>query len=139
MTAFANVRGRLAGDPKQRETGNGKPMTFATLCVDIEKREADPQTWFVRLLAFDKWANILAKAGKGEKLAASGELQRGRHTPPDGPEREQWTLVCESVIVAGRTGAERDKSPPRKQRQTAPAQSPPPAAPLDFDDDEIPF
>ena len=100
MTIFASIHGRLATEPKARQTSNGKDMTtgFALVNLDVHGDDA-PITMPVSLLAFGNAALELARAQKGEHVTCAGQL-RGTRYAKDGETVEGYQLVCESVITA---------------------------------------
>ena len=149
MTAPVTISaaGRLARDPDSRTTASGKNMALATIAVDLPAgRDADPETWWLSLMAFGRMAGELAKHRKGDRLAVMGQLQRSRFTKRDGEERESWTLLCDAVLgprsprsSGGRQGERSGAGDKREERRQ------PPSGPSAFDglpplaDDELPF
>lgn len=97
---IASIYARLAADPVARTTKTGKPMTTASVAVDVSGRDATGETLWVSVLAFGTQADALLRAGKGQMVAAMGRLSRGSYTAKDGARREQWTLLAESVVTA---------------------------------------
>jgi single-strand DNA-binding protein len=96
----ANVYGRVGNDPVSRTTKAGAAMATCSVAVDVAGKDAEPQTQWVNLLAFGYQADALLRASKGEMLAAIGKMSRGSYTAKDGTEKEQWTLLADSIIVA---------------------------------------
>lgn len=60
---IANVYGRLAADPIARTTKAGKPMTTASVAVDVSGRDETGETLWVSILAFGTQADALLHAG----------------------------------------------------------------------------
>jgi single-strand DNA-binding protein len=101
MTMIASVHGRLTADPVRRTTKGGKNMTTCTLAIDVTGNNADdPQTLFVGLLAFNRAADDLARASKGETCTAMGKVTRSTYTPAGGEPRDNWSLLADTVVVA---------------------------------------
>ena len=75
-------------------------MTLGSLAVDLlAGMDADPETWWLSLMAFGRAAGELVKRRKGDRLAVMGHLQRSRYRPCDGGEsRESWTVLCDAVL-----------------------------------------
>lgn len=94
MTMQTAAYGRLGADAKPIQTKTGKPMTAATLAVDIG--EEDAPLW-LGVVAFGRQAELLARHKKGELLSVAGRIQRNRWTQ-NGEEREQLQVVADSVI-----------------------------------------
>ncbi|MCY3670427.1 MAG: single-stranded DNA-binding protein [Alphaproteobacteria bacterium] len=143
-----SAAGRLARDPKRRTTASGKDMALATIAVDLAAgRDADPETWWLSLVAFGRVAGELAKHRKGDRLAVMGQLQRSRYRPRDGgEERDSWTVICDAVLgprsprpSGGKAGGNRsgERSGGRDDGYRLPARPPPSEGPIP--DDEIPF
>lgn len=101
MTIVASIHGRLGSDPEQKTTASGKEMVRASIAVDVTGHNAEgEESLWISVLAFGRVAEQLARAARGETLAAMGKLTRGRFTGRDGQERESWTLLADAVITA---------------------------------------
>ena len=103
MTAELSAYGRLARDPDVRETSSGKAMAFASMAVDVDKREDgqnEKGTLWLNLTAFGKAADILAKLAKGDTLSAMGRVQLNAYTAKDGNRREGIALIVDSIVTA---------------------------------------
>ena len=101
MTIYASVHGRLGQDPRTGETKAGKPMTRASIALDVAGFNADgDETLWVTILAFGAVADDLARAEQGQMLTAQGKMTRGRYTGKDNIERESWTLIPDAVLTA---------------------------------------
>lgn len=97
----AAIYGRLGGDPKSIETSSGKPMTVASVAVDVGERNVeDPAPEWIGVVAFGRHAEALAKHAKGECVAVSGRVQRNRWTDRDGNERVQLQVIADTLISA---------------------------------------
>ncbi len=100
MTMIASVHGRLTADPVRRTTKAGKDMTTVTVAIDVTGNSEEQQTLFVGLLAFNRAADDLARAAKGETCTAMGKVTRSIYTPAGGEPRESWSLLADSVLVS---------------------------------------
>ena len=70
------------------------------MAVDVTGKDAEPDTLWVGIFAFGTAAEALLRAHKGEMIAVMGKMSRGTYTGKDGTEREQWTLIVDSIIAA---------------------------------------
>ena len=144
MTAPVTISaaGRLARDPDSRVTANGKDMTLATIAVDLPAgRDADPETWWLSLMAFGRTAGELAKHHKGDRLTVMGQLQRSRYTNRDGEERNGWTVLCDAVLGprSPRPSGTSQRPDRRNEREDDWQRPAPPPSQGPTLDDEIPF
>lgn len=129
----ASAYGRLGKDPQEIQTKTGKAMTTANLAVDMSQRDAEATLW-LRVVAFGRLAEQLAKHGKGDPLSVSGKLELNKWQAQDGAERESWQLIADSIISA------RTSRPSGGQRtQAAPQASAPSLPPAPAFDDPIPM
>ncbi|WP_295885430.1 single-stranded DNA-binding protein [uncultured Thiohalocapsa sp.] len=131
----ASIHGRLGKDPQPINTRTGKPMTAASVAVDVSQRDQESTLW-VRVIAFGKLADQLAKHAKGETLSASGRLELSKWTAEDGTARESWQLIADALVSARtvRPGSARSN---RQGTTGPPKPSNSDAAP--FDDPVPPF
>lgn len=73
-TSIVILLGNLGGDPKQKYTAAGKPVTEVSLAVNAGKPDAPP-TWY-RISAWSTLGQIIAEKGKrGMKALVIGRLQ----------------------------------------------------------------
>ena len=104
MTVQLAVHGRLGRDPRPIETGNGKPMTVASVAVTLDAREGGETgeaTLWLDVLAFGRVADDLARHAKGDTVSVAGRLQLSRFTSSTtGEARENWQCVADSVMSA---------------------------------------
>ena len=127
MSAIVTAYGRLARDPIVRTTQAGKPMAFATIAVDMQKRtggETEKGTLWLGVTCFGRHADALGECAKGDTVHAMGRMQLSTFTPRDGgPAKESQEIVVDSLVTP--YGAKRAPS-------TSPAEQPPPQ-------DEVPW
>src|SRR5690348_10885159 len=94
----ASCYGRLAADPKPISTKTGKPMTVATMAVDIGD-DGDAPLW-VGVVAFGRVAEDLERHGKGDLLSVSGRVQRKNWTDREGNTRESLQVIADALVSA---------------------------------------
>jgi single-strand DNA-binding protein len=116
----ASIRGRLGGDPVQRETRAGKEMVTASAAVDVAKPGEEPVSEWISIVAFGAVAKLLAQHAKGDAISAMGSMTRSTFTGRDGQERTSWSLLVESILSA-RTAAGNKRS--REQHNGARART----------------
>ena len=77
---------------------------------------------WVRLVAFGKQSDALARHRKGDMVAAMGRLTQSVWTDREGRERESWQMVVEALVSARavRPGGGRKKAQARPEREAAP-------------------
>jgi len=130
-----SLYGRLGKDAQAFETKTGNPMSAASVAVDVGGRDGEAVTLWVRVLAFGRLAEALAKHTKGETLAASGRLKLSRWTGEDGVARETWQLVAD-YLHSARTARPGTTKPGQRTAPKPKAAPPSDGAPFD---DELPF
>jgi single-strand DNA-binding protein len=96
----ASVHGRLGGDPVERSTRAGKPMTTCSVAVNVGRPGESEATEWVSLAAFGKNGELLARHLKGDVVAVMGPLHRTTFTGRDGQARTNWSLTVESLVSA---------------------------------------
>lgn len=127
------IMGRLTRDPELRRTGSGVAVASFTLAVDRDfatnggEKEAD----FIDCVAWRQTGEFVSKHfAKGRMACVSGRLQLRNWTDKDGNKRRNAEVVADNVYFAD--------SKPAAGGTTAPA----PVggfAPMDIDDDQLPF
>jgi single-strand DNA-binding protein len=136
---IASVYGRLAFDPASRTTKTGKPMCTARVAVEAGSNAETQETLWIDLLAFGTNAEALLALAKGQMVSAVGRLTKGRYTTKDGLEREQFTLLADSLVTARTARPKGTQGPRDAPPRDAPARD---APARDFGDefgDSIPF
>lgn len=98
MSASMAAYGRLGADPRAVETRSGKPMTVATLAVDLG--EADGPPLWLGIVAFGRLADELQRHHKGDLVSVSGRLQVRHWTDTAGTAREQLQVVADALVSA---------------------------------------
>ena len=122
----ASIHGRCGQSPVTSTTKTGKPMTRCSIAVDVTGHGGGEESVWVSIMGFNRVADDLARAEKGQTVSAMGKLTRSHYIGKDGTERESWSLLADSVLTV--------KSARPPGRKAAPRSS----AGVDFDD-EISF
>ena len=115
----ASVYGRLAFDPASRTTKAGKPMGTARLAVEAGSNAETQETLWVDLLTFGTNAEALLALTKGQMVSAVGKLTKGRYTTKDREEREQFTLLADTLVSARTARPKASQGARPQQRQGA--------------------
>ena len=113
--------GRIANDIEVKSAGNAKVVNFSLAVPRQYKREGQPETDFVRCVAFNKLAEVIGEhVTKGQQLYVVGRLENDSFTDRDGKQRDNWVVKVDSFKFAG---------------------SKPASAPeyMEIDDSEVPF
>jgi single-strand DNA-binding protein len=146
------ILGNLGADPELRYTPSQMPV--CTLRVATNERRKGPdgqpieQTEWHSIVVWGKSAeNCNQYLAKGRTVLVEGRLQTRKWQDQDGKDRYKTEIVASNVQFIGRgeSGGERDYAPrPAQSTQSggsAHSQEPAfnDAAPVSFDDDDIPF
>jgi single-stranded DNA-binding protein len=128
----ASITGRMAFEPRQIQTKSGKPMSTARLACD----DGEGHTIWIDVVTFTSNAEWLARATKGDRIAAMGTLKMNCWQGKDGEEKQVLQLVADNVIVP--------TAKPRKQssQKEKPAPKQPVSDPFqgaDIDEASLPF
>lgn len=91
----ASISGRMAFDAREIQTKSGKPMTTARLACD----DGEGHTLWIDLVTFTSNAEWLARATKGDRIAAMGVLKMNVWQGKDGEEKQVLQLVADNLIV----------------------------------------
>jgi single-strand DNA-binding protein len=130
-----SIYGRIGKTPKAMQTKTGKPMTTASVAVDVGKSPEEGQTLWITLMAFERHAEALEKHQPGDCIGAMGKLTRSHYTGNDGQERESWSLLVDA-LHSSRTvrpnGGKRQEARNNGQRQTTGTDTAPFDDPLGF-------
>ncbi len=96
----ASIHGRIGQAPMPGQTKTGKAMTRCSIAVDVTGHNAsDEESVWVSVMAFNRVADDLARAEKGQSLSAMGRLTRSHYVAKDGTERESWSLLADAVVT----------------------------------------
>jgi len=121
--------GRLGKDPEARTTGGGTSVVNVSLAVSKRIKNGEDQTTWVRLVFWDKLAQVILQyCRKGSQIAIVGELQ-ARDYLKDGVSRTITEVRVHGLDLLGGKAEGRHDSPARERE---------PGSDDDLDD-EIPF
>lgn len=122
--------GRLTTAPEIRKTQSGKSVTSFNLAVDRPTREK--QTDFLNIVAWEHNAEFAARNfKKGQEVLVDGELQSRNYTDRDGNNRTAVEVKVNNFRFVGSSGG------PKQEAQ--PSENPGQFAPIDDDDENLPF
>ena len=113
----ASFYGRLARDPQPVQTKTGTAMAKGTIAVSLDLRENNENkdgTLWVLITAFGKLADILERHKQGDLINVSGKCQLSKYTTNAGDERENISVIIDSLISARTTrpgGGKRKEKP----------------------------
>lgn len=132
------IMGRLTKDPELRRTGSGVAVASFTLAVDRDftGKDKEKETDFIDCVAWRNTGEFVSKYfTKGRMACVSGSLQLRDWTDKDGNKRRSAEVVANNVYFAdSKNAAENGGSSPTF---AAPAAGD--FAPIDDDDDQLPF
>jgi single-strand DNA-binding protein len=121
--------GRLGKEPEARTTGGGTSVVNVSLAVSKRIKNGEDQTTWVRLVFWDKLAQVVLQyCRKGSQIAIVGELQ-ARDYLKDGVSRTITEVRVHGLDLLGGKSETRHDSPARERE---------PGSDDDLDD-EIPF
>lgn len=132
-----SVQGRFARDPELRRTNSGKAVTSFTLACDRDfkdqtgKREVD----FIECVAWGGTAEMVEKYfGKGQMAIVTGRLQLRDWADKNGQKRRTAEILVSSVYFCGSKESGAQGSSGADSGYSAPQ-----FAPIEADDDQLPF
>ncbi len=139
------IMGRLTRDPELRRTGSGVAVASFTLAVDRDftgKDGGEKETDFIDCVAWRGTGEFVSKYfTKGRMACVSGRLQLRDWTDKDGNKRRNAEILVDNVYFADSknaagTAAGGATAPAPTQQAAAPVGG---FAPMDYDDDQLPF
>ena len=139
--------GRLAFDPEQRSTANGKTIVTAKLPVG-ERRNGTETTLWVKLVAFGAATDALMQFRKGDRIKVRCKVKLSEWTARDGSKRTDLEAMVWEVVAANQQFAPRPERPAnqdrpqRQERREEPQRRPEPVSDpgIGYEgDDPIPF
>jgi single-strand DNA-binding protein len=100
MSAFAQISGRLGGEPELRRTNGGTPVLNLSIAnnrsVKVGETREPIADWF-RITVFGRDAEVISQyARKGSGLAFNGRLQNEKWVDREGVERRSTVLIASS-------------------------------------------
>jgi len=147
----ASVSGKLAFDASIINTKSGVPMTKARIACD----DGSGGTLWIDLIGFKGNAEWLARAIKGDRVAAMGILKVNKWQNDQGEDREQLQIVADSLICpapkpknnnqssnnrsANGQASTQANAAPRRKSTAASAPADPFAGNQGVNEDDLPF
>ena len=104
--------GRLTQDPEMKYTNTGKAVVNFTLAVDrpFTQRGKEKETDFIRIVAWDKLAELTAQyLHKGRLAAVEGRLQLRQYEDKEGRKVSIAEVIADNVRFLDK-GAENERS-----------------------------
>ena len=131
------IMGRLTRDPELRRTGSGVAVASFTLAVDRDftGKDKEKETDFIDCVAWRNTGEFVSKYfTKGRMACVSGSLQMRDWTDKDGNKRRQAEVIADNVYFA-------DSKNVTDNGGNSPTAAPAAGsfAPIDVDDEELPF
>jgi single-strand DNA-binding protein len=141
MLNHITIMGRITRDIELRRTGSGIAVASFNVAVDRDfsgKDGGEKETDFIDCVAWRKTAEFLTKYfTKGSMIVVSGRLQIRQWKDKDGNNRRSAEIVADNVYFGesknSNSGGNSDNS---VANPAAPASD---FAPLDDDDEQLPF
>lgn len=141
MLNHITIMGRLTRDPELRRTGSGIAVASFSVAVDRDfsgKDGGEKETDFIDCVAWRAAGEFVSKYfTKGSMIVVSGRLQIRQWKDKDGNNRRTAEVVADNVYFGesknSNSGGNSDNS---VVKPAAPASN---FAPLDDDDEQLPF
>jgi single-strand DNA-binding protein len=140
--------GNVAGDPEVRHTAGGSKYAKFSLATNnrVKGRDGEWQdkAQFHRCTAWEKLADLVEEyVKKGDRLYIEGRLEYSQSEDQNGVVRHWTDIVVRELVMLGSPAATKSQSgqartmnePPHR----GPGNAPPPPAPFDAEDDDLPF
>jgi single-strand DNA-binding protein len=130
--------GNLGRDPELRTTPSGQPVAKFSLATNRRWRDRDgnrqEQTEWHNIVCWGRQAEVAGQyLTKGKQIYVEGRLETNSWEDRQSGEKKYRTeIVCDNFQMLGSRGSYDGAD----TRQSAPSETPPPAAPAD---DDIPF
>lgn len=133
------VMGRLTRDPELRRTGSGVAVASFALAVERDfaaKDGGEKETDFIDCVAWRQTGEFVSKYfAKGRMAVVSGRLQVRNYTDKDGNKRRAAEIVADNVYF----GDSKNTADSGSGNATHAAPAAGSFAPIDVDDNELPF
>ena len=116
------IIGRLTADIEVQKTNSGKSVAhFSIACERPKRRDQEKQTDFIRCVAWEKTADMLAQyARKGTFLGIDGMLTVNNYTAQNGEKRSTTEVLTNTIQLIGGTARTAQQAP--KQMQMNPTE-----------------
>ena len=128
------IMGRLTRDPELKTTNNGIPVVSFSLAVDrdfADKESGERGVDFIDVIAWRHTAEFVSRYfTKGRMAVVSGRLQMRNWTDKEGGKRKAVEIVAENVYFGDSK---------RNDSETAAPSAPSDFAPIEGEDEGLPF
>lgn len=133
-----SVQGRLARDPELRRTNSGKAVTSFTLACDRDfknQQTGEKEVDFIECVAWGGTAEMVEKYfKKGQMAVVTGRLQIRAWEYKNGQKRRQAEILVSSVYFCGSKESGTQASSGADSTYSTPQ-----FAPIEADDEQLPF
>ena len=111
------IIGRLTADIEVQKTNSGKSVAHFTIACERPKRkDQEKQTDFIRCVAWEKTADVLAQyAKKGMFLGIDGMLTVNNYTAQNGEKRTTTEVLTNTIQLIGGTAQQKQQAPQQMQ------------------------
>jgi len=134
--------GRLVRDPEATFSKNGMQITKITIACDRQKKKDGTQeTDFIRIVAFGKTAEFVAKYfQKGSLVMVEGRIQVSKYQAEDGSNRYSTDIIADNVrFMETKRNAEQNTAQRPYNNDEVITNDETFDAPGESGDDEVPF
>ena len=133
-----SIQGRFARDPELRRTNSGKAVTSFAMACDRDfknQQTGEKEVDFIECVAWGGTAEMVDKYfKKGQMAVVTGRLQIRQYTDKNGQKRRQAEILVSSVYFCGSKESGAQASSGDGNGYSAPQ-----FAPIEADDDQMPF
>ncbi|ELY5957370.1 single-stranded DNA-binding protein [Cronobacter sakazakii] len=135
------ISGNVGKDAVLRVTPNGKHIANFSLPAKSGFGDNEKTSWLNCKMFGAMAEKLSASVVKGAKVTVSGEFLIEEWTRNDGTQAQTPTILVRDIDLPPRGTQAQESAPsqPAQRRQQAQQRPAPEAAPMDFDDSDIPF
>ena len=134
MLNHITIMGRLTRDPELKTTNSGIPVVSFSIAVDrdfADKESGERGVDFIDVVAWRHTAEFVSRYfTKGRMAVVSGRLQTRNWTDKEGGKRKAVEIVADNVYFCDSK---------RNDSETAAPSAPSDFAPIEGDDEGLPF
>ena len=139
-----NLLGRLTKEPELIYSSNGMAIVSATIAVNRAFKTQDGvEADFIRIKAFKKTAELIAKLKKGEQLGVTGTWQTGSFDNQKGERVYTNDCIVNQLTFVSNQGGQTNSNQQSKsdysnyQKKEDPFEKS--SQPVDINEDDLPF
>ncbi|MCI0322943.1 single-stranded DNA-binding protein [Cronobacter sakazakii] len=135
------ISGNVGKDAVLRVTPNGKHIANFSIPAKSGFGDNEKTSWLNCKMFGAMAEKLSASVVKGAKVTVSGEFLIEEWTRTDGTQAQTPTILVRDIDLPPRGSQPQESAPsqPAQRRQQAQQRPAPEAAPMDFDDSDIPF